>query len=76
MKRETPFVLSEVEPKARPSSKGDPAAACFDYAIAFGDGSLSTNGGGVCRLSPVEGLGASRWLRTNGQGRRRIVLGH
>ncbi len=44
MKREAPFALSEVEPKGRPSSKGDPAAACFDYAIAFGDGSLSTNG--------------------------------
>src|SRR5690606_9471540 len=41
--------LSAVEPKARPSSKGDSAAACFDYAIAFGDGSLSTNGWGATR---------------------------
>ena len=47
MKRKSPFALSEVEPKARPSSKGDPAA-CFDDAIAFGDGSLSTNGWGAC----------------------------
>ena len=40
------------EPKAGPPSEGDSAAACFDDAIAFGDGSLSTNGvgGGVLRL--------------------------
>ena len=47
MKRKSPFALSEVEPKGSTVVEGRPPA-CFDYAIAFGDGSLSTNGWGAC----------------------------